>query len=115
MPILGDPKLKNFAQIHSVHCMQWFKSHACLLSYIDRFYCIAKFLSGQSKLDKTKILMTNGSFMKVESSILQYFWPALWALIGFEIYFFGLLFSGRVRQVLHVQLTNRWAHSEDWS
>ena len=37
-------------------------------------------LSGRSKIDKTKILMTNGSLMKVESiaecskgSILQYF------------------------------------------
>ena len=35
-------------------------------------------------MDKAKILMTNGSLMKVESiaecsswSILQYFWPAL--------------------------------------
>ena len=41
-------------------------------------------LRGHSKIDKTKILMTNGSLMKVESiaecsnwSILQYFWPAL--------------------------------------
>ena len=41
-------------------------------------------LSGLSKIDKTQILMTNGSLMKVESiaecshwSILQYFWPAL--------------------------------------
>ena len=38
-------------------------------------------LSGHSKIDKTKILMTNGSLMKVKSisdwSILQYFWPAL--------------------------------------
>ena len=32
-------------------------------------------------MDKTKIFMTNGSLMKVESiaecSILQYYWPAL--------------------------------------
>ena len=38
-------------------------------------------LSGHSKIDKTKILITNGSLMKVKSivkgSILQYFWPAL--------------------------------------
>ena len=41
-------------------------------------------LIGHSKIDKTKILMTNGSLMKVESiaecspwSILQYFLPAL--------------------------------------
>ena len=40
--------------------------------------------SGHSKIDKTKILMTNGSLMKVESiaecskgSILQYFGPAV--------------------------------------
>ena len=49
---------------------------------------VKTFLSGHSKIDKTKILliklMTNGSLMKVESiaecspwSILQYFWPAL--------------------------------------
>ena len=45
-------------------------------------------LSGHSKIDKTKILMTNGSLI----SILQYFWPALsknrpWKTI------FGLLFD----------------------
>ena len=41
-------------------------------------------LSGNSKIDKTKISPKNGSLMKVESiaecspwSILQYFWPAL--------------------------------------
>ena len=41
-------------------------------------------LSGHSKIDKTKISLTNVSLMKVESiaecskgSILQYFWPAL--------------------------------------
>ena len=41
-------------------------------------------LSGHSKIDKTNILMTNKSLMKVDSiaecslwSILQYFWPAL--------------------------------------
>ena len=41
-------------------------------------------LNSHLKIDKTKILMTNGSKMKVESiaecsprSILQYFWPAL--------------------------------------
>ena len=40
-------------------------------------------LNGQSKIDKTKVLMTTGSLMKVEStciaecSLSQYFWPAL--------------------------------------
>ena len=47
-------------------------------------YTVKPVLSGHSKIDKTKNLMTNGSLMKVESiaecspwSILQYFWPAL--------------------------------------
>ena len=63
-------------------------------------------LSGHSKIDKTKILMTNGSLMKLKSiaecspwSILQYFWPALndnwsWKPI------FGLFEGGHFRQVL---------------
>ena len=61
-------------------------------------------LYGHSKIEKTKILITNGSLMKVESivdawSILQYFWPALsdswsWKPI------FGLFESGRFTQVL---------------
>ena len=41
-------------------------------------------LGGHFKIDKTKVLMENGSLMKVESiaecspwSILQYFWPTL--------------------------------------
>ena len=63
-------------------------------------------LSSHSKIEKTKILMANGSLMKAESiaecspwSILQYFWPALrdnwsWKPI------FDLLFSGHLRQVL---------------
>ena len=69
-------------------------------------YTVKPVISGHSKIEKTKILMTNGSWMKVESiaecspwSILQYFWPALrdnwaWKLI------FGLFESGRFRQVL---------------
>ena len=63
-------------------------------------------LSGHSKIDETKIFMTNGGLMMVESiaecspwSILQYFWPALrdnwsWNLI------FGLFENGHFRQVL---------------
>ena len=41
-------------------------------------------VSGHSKIDKTRMLITNGTLMKVKSiaecspwSILQYFWPAL--------------------------------------
>ena len=63
-------------------------------------------LSDHSKMDKTKIFMTNDSLMKVKSiaecsywRILQYFWPALndnwsWKTI------FSLFESGRFRRVL---------------
>ena len=47
-------------------------------------YTVKPVLSNHSKIDKTKILLTNGSLMQVKSiaecslrSILQYFWPAL--------------------------------------
>ena len=63
-------------------------------------------LSSRLKIDKAKILLKNGSLIKVESSaecspwsILQYFWPALshnqyWKPI------FMFVLSGRLRQVL---------------
>ena len=58
------------------------------------------YLKQSLKKDKTKILITNGSLMKVESiaecslwSILQYLWPAL--SINWSSFF-----SGRLRQVL---------------
>ena len=69
-------------------------------------YTVKPVLSGHSKIDKTKILKTNGSLMKVESiaecspwSVQQYFWPALsnnrsWKPI---LVFF---LSDRLRQVL---------------
>ena len=48
--------------------------------YMTGKYTVKPVLSGNSKIDKTKILMTSGSLMKVESiaecskgSILQYF------------------------------------------
>ena len=47
-------------------------------------YTVKHVLSGHLKIDKTKVLMENGSLMKVESiaecspwSTLQYFRPAL--------------------------------------
>ena len=53
------------------------ENHA--LQYLPS-YIVKPVLSGQSKIDKTKISMINGSLMKVESiaecslwSILQYF------------------------------------------
>ena len=59
-----------------------------------------------SKLDKTKILMTNGSLLKVKSiaecfpwSILQYFWPVLSDHLSWEP-IFCLFESGHFTQVL---------------
>ena len=50
------------------------------ISKLCRRYTVKPVLSGHSKIDKTKVLMANGSLMKVESiaecspwSILQYF------------------------------------------
>ena len=69
-------------------------------------YTVKPVLSGHLKIGKTKVLMENGSLMKVESiaecspwSILQYFWPALsdnWPWKPILVFFF----SGPIRQVL---------------
>ena len=63
-------------------------------------------LSGHSKIDKTKILMTTCSLMNVESiaecspwSILQYFWHALSDNQSWKTFFVFFL-SGCLRQVL---------------
>ena len=87
------------------------------------FYCcvtlwvntVKPVLSGHSKIDTTKVLMTNGGLMKVEStaecslwSILQYFWPALCDNRSWKPILIFL--SGRLRQVLlyiQVILTKR--------
>ena len=53
-------------------------------------------LCGHSKIDKTKVLKTNGSVMKV-GSIAEYFRPALIG-IGNQVLVFSL--SGLLRQVL---------------
>ena len=72
--------------------MRFDKSKAGQLSVTDQS-TVNRVLSGHSKIDKTKILMTNGSLMKVKRiaecspwSILQYFWHTLshnptWKLI----------------------------------
>ena len=55
-----------------------------LLQFIHQVTIEVRFrkpvLNGHSKIDKTNILMTNDSLMKVEriaENILQYFWSAL--------------------------------------
>ena len=87
--------------------------------------------SGHSKIDKTKILMTNGSLMQVKNiaectkvSILQYFPPALsdnrsWKTI------FGLLFEWQLKTGFivcliyivgissHIDDEYKWAGVED--
>ena len=75
-------------------------------SMLQIFGMLESVLISHSNIDKTKILMTNGSLMKVNSisecstwSILQYFWPALsdnllWKTI------FVCFPSGHLRQVL---------------
>ena len=63
---------------------EWiFKAHLCKAVKMKFRSTVKPVFSSHSKMDKTKILMTNGSLMKVESiaecspwSILQYFWPA---------------------------------------
>ena len=54
------------------------------LIFYQKSATVKHVLSDHSKKDKTKILITNGSWMKVEiiaecskGSILQYFWPSL--------------------------------------
>ena len=66
-------------------------------------YTVKPVLSDHSKIDKTKILKTYGSLMKVESiaecSFCNTFDLHL-AIIGLENQFFGIFESGRFRQVL---------------
>ena len=69
-------------------------------------------LSGHSKIDKTKNLITNGSLMKAKniaecSSILQYFWPAWsnnWSLKPT----FGHFESGRFSGYSKIDKTKIW-------
>ena len=67
-------------------------------------------LSGHLKIDKTKVLMENGSLMKIESiakcsrwSILQYFRPSL-SDNRYSKTIFVFFLSGRLRQVLLYKL-----------
>ena len=64
--------------------LKWCKCFQKDVVFCFNRYTVNSVLSGRSKIDKTKILMTVGSLMKVNSiaecspwSILQYFWPAL--------------------------------------
>ena len=70
----------NFTLKNFVYLNLW-----CYRIAVSKYlgYTVKPVLGGHSKIDNTKILMTNGSLMKVKSiaefspwSILQYFWPA---------------------------------------
>ena len=68
-----------FAVIHHIHDVIFRElggntrqCQACLFNRSLMSTTVKPDLSGHSKIDKTKISMTNGSLMKVES-ILQYF------------------------------------------
>ena len=86
-------------QIRSQGKTHWVAKGSQILCFTVLPNTVKPVLSGHSKIDKTKILMTNGSLMMVERiaecspwSILQYFGPALsdnwpWKPI------FGLLFE----------------------
>ena len=68
----------------------------CKMLHEDEMIYSKTCLKWSLKIDKTKILMTNGSLMQVESieecskwSILKYFWPALsdnWSLNQFLVF-----------------------------
>ena len=70
------------------------------------YICIMKIQGGHSKIDKTKILMTNGSLMKVEvlqSAPLGAFCNTFdlhSAIIGLENQFLVFFLSDCLRQVL---------------
>ena len=67
---------------------------------------LCKTKTATQKIDKTKILMINGSLMKVESiaersswSIQQYLWPALSDNLSWKP-IFGIFETGHFTQVL---------------
>ena len=74
------------------------------------------FVKRPLKIDKTRVLMTNGSLMKVESiaqsshwSILQYFLPALSDNWSWNQFIFYLFESGRFTQaLLYIFLLKKW-------
>ena len=69
------------------------------VSIIKLRFTVKPVLSGHSKLDKTKVLMTNGSLMKVKSIAECSHWPALNYNLSWN-QFLVFVLSGRLRQVL---------------
>ena len=84
------------------------KQPAYTVLQISKEDTVKPVFNGHSKIVKIKILMTNGSLMKIKSiaecspwSTLQYFWPALSNKgFGLENQFLVIFLSGLLRQVL---------------
>ena len=80
------------------------------------FHCLPKnlfagsvkpVLSGHSKKDKTKAFKTYCSIMKVDESILQYFWPA-WSDNRFWKPIFGLFLEWPLKTGFTVSRMKSW-------
>ena len=65
------------------------------ISLVDLLHTVKSVLSSHSKIDKTKVLKTNGSLMKVKSIADLHL-----AIIGIENQILVFFLSGRLRQVL---------------
>ena len=78
----------------------------CNFIYIPNGFTVKPVLSGHSKMDKTKVLKTNGSLMKVERTAecsLGAFCNAFdlhKVIIGLENQYLVFFLSGRLRQVV---------------
>ena len=90
------------SRCHIIGClMSWLNYIYC--TYIQPIFClhlntVKPVLSGHWKRDKTKICLTKGNLMKVES--LQYFWPSSVLKNSFKKQCLVFLLSGRLRQLL---------------
>ena len=73
---------------------------------LDKIIIVKPVLSGHSKIDKTKVLNTNGSLMKVKSiaecslGAFCHSFDLHLAINGLENQFLVFFLSGRLRQVL---------------
>ena len=99
------PNITERARQYILRCEELKKIGKCDYSRIQS-RTVKPVLSGHSKIDKTKILLTNGSLMKVESiaecshwSILQHLRPALSDIWSWK-QVLGTFESGCFRQVL---------------
>ena len=81
---IDSPKIRCIDPSYRCTFHVWFYAFICHFTIFSLRFTVKPVQNGRSKIDKTKVLMTTGCLMKVESiaecslwSILQYFWPAL--------------------------------------